>query len=261
MSQKLNQLVDLSRLRDSGSISEDEYTRLKNEVMASGTSEPTTEGSEEPTRFAVAWEQAKQIAVEYPRVVGTAAGVVIVLLMMFVYMTGDHGSGQEGPTPVAEPAPDPVTGLPEDSLGVEFSEMATLWNGLEQPPIVDGGIARSPETGPFDSFSHKFDESSVLAGAYDPADDAVYAVMVRTSLTDPDINNMYLHVCFMLHPFSPECIADFWEKGMDEASFADYLEEDHFSTWEFEGNEWRLEIEDGVQTLRVISPGSARVVS
>lgn len=259
MSQKLNQLVELARLRDAGSITEDEFERLKAEALSGGEAATPEAVSDESQSWV--WEKAKQVTADYPRLVGTAAGLAIVGSMVLIYITGDHGSTQVSVPSQTEAATNPETGLPGDSLGVEFTEVASLWNGLDQPPIIDGAIARSPETGAFDSFSHRFDGSSVLAGAYDPADDAVYALMVRASLTHPDVNNMYLHVCFMLHPYSPECISAFWDEGMDQALFEDYLEEDHFATWDFEGNEWRLEIVEGVQTLRVISPGSTRVVS
>jgi len=261
VSERLNQLVDLSKMRDAGTISEEEFDQLKADVLA--LSEPAVTDEEASVeRQPTLREKARQIALDYPRILGTGAGAAIVVIFALIYMSG---AGRAPDTGEVIPPPggndSEVVLLPEDSLGIHFLDLPRMWNDLEQPPLVDGGIARSPEIGPFDSFLHRFDSSSVLAGAYDPGDDVVYALMVRASLAHEDISNMYLHVCYLLHPFSQECIEAYWEEGLEGGEFADYLEEGHSSTWSFLGNEWRVEIVDGVQTLRVISPGAARVAS
>ena len=257
MSEKLNQLVDLSRLRDTGSISEEEFARLKEEVMGQDGPEAEVEEANEP-RGPTIRDRAIEFAREYPRVVGSAAGLFIVTAMVMIYLTGGSGAGAVE-TPRGQAQTLPGSPLPEDSLAISSSDIVSMWNGLEQSPAMEGGILRSPEPGPFDGFSHKFDEANLLAGAYDPKDDTVYALMTRTSLTHPDISNMYLHLCYMLHPFSEGCIDAYWEKGLNGKELGRFLEKDRTASWTFEGNEWRLEIVDGVQTLRVISPGSARV--
>jgi len=260
MSERLNQLVDLSKMRDSGTITEEEFAQLKAELMTSP--EPEEVDNEAPTEPSpTLWARAKQVAVDYPRVVGIAAGVAIVLMLALVYMSGTSGNPETNAVAPTTPDGPQAPSLPEDSLGIYFPDLPRLWNELDQSPWVEGGIARSLETGPFDSFLYRFDDSAVLAGAYDPADDAVYALMVRASLTHSDISNMYLHVCYLLHPFSQECIDAYWKEGLKGGELGDYLEEDHFSTWSFLGNEWRIEIVDGVQTLRVIGPGASRVAS
>ena len=260
MSERLNQLVDLSKMRDAGTISEEEFAQLKAEVLA--LAKPIVPEEEAPVeRPPTLRDKARQVAVDYPRIVGTGAGAAIVVIFVLIYMSGGGApeTDEVAPPPAAD-GPGAVL-LPEDSLGIHFLDLPRMWNDLDQAPLVEGGIARSPESGPFDSFLHRFDSSSVLAGAYDPGDDVVYALMVRASLAHEDISNMYLHVCYLLHPFSQECIDAYWDEGLRGGEFADYLEEDHFSTWSFLGNQWRVEIVDGVQTLRVISPGASRVAS
>lgn len=247
-------------MRDAGTISEEEFAQLKAEVLA--LSEPAVAEDEATAeRQSSLWDKAKQIGSDYPRIVGTGAGMAIVAIFVLIYMSGAGSAPETGEVLPTTPGGTDSALLPEDSLGIQFLDLPRLWNELDQPPLVDGGIARSPESGPFDSFLHRFDSSSVLAGAYDPADDVVYALMVRASLAHDDISNMYLHVCYVLHPFSQECIDAYWEQGLAGGEFTDYLEEDHFSTWSFLGNEWRVEIVDGVQTLRVISPGASRLAS
>lgn len=248
-------------MRDAGTISEEEFIALKAELMASPEPE-SVEDAAPLDQGPTPWERLRQIAVDYPRVVGIAAGAAIVMILVLIYVGGGDRSpaGAVGVVPTTPGGPQ-TPALPDDSLGIDFSDLPRLWNELDQPPRVEGGIARSLENGPFDSFLYRFDDSAVLAGAYDPEDDAVYALMVRASLAHSDISNMYLHVCYLLHPFSQDCIDAYWEEGLEGAELTDYLEEDHFSTWSFLGNEWRVEIVDGVQTLRVISPGASRVGS
>jgi len=250
-------------MRDAGTISEEEFDQLKAEVLAL-SEPPVSEEEASVEQQPTVWDKARQLALDYPRILGTAAGAAIVVVFALIYMSGVGGAPDtdDGVPPATASDDDPeAVILPEDSLGINFLDLPRMWNDLEQQPLVEGAIARSPESGPFDSFLHRFDSSSVLAGAYDPGDDVVYALMVRASLAHDDISNMYLHVCYLLHPFSQECIEAYWEEGLSGGEFADYLDEDHFSTWSFLGNEWRVEIVDGVQTLRVISPGAARMAS
>lgn len=260
VSERLNQLVDLSRMRDAGTISEEEFAELKAELLAAASEVDATDVETPADPEQTQWQQAKQIAADYPRVVGMGVGLAIVLIFVLIYVSRGEDAIPIGadPPPLGDTEGTP---LPTDSLGIDFSDLPDMWNGVDQPPLVEGGIARSLESGPFDSFLYRFDDSAVLAGAYDPGDDAIYALMVRASLDHGDISNMYLHVCYLLHPFSQECIDAYWKEGLKGKELADFMQEDHFSTWSFLGNEWRVEIVDGVQTLRVVSPGATRVAS
>lgn len=146
--------------------------------------------------------------------------------------------------------------IPTDSLGIKFDEVRELWNSLDRPPSITKPLRRFPENGQFDSFFHLFETSAVVAGAIDAQNDYIVALMVRSNLGDPDVGTMYLHLCQMIHPFSPTCIDNYFEIGLDGQALADFAREGREVSWTFEGNEWRVTIADNLQTIRVQAPGS-----
>lgn len=150
----------------------------------------------------------------------------------------------------------PAAPPPSDSLGIRFDEVRELWNSLDRPPSITQSLRRSPENGQFDSFRHSFDALADLTGAYDPENDYLVALMVRSNLAHPDVSNMYLHLCQMIHPFSPECIDNYFTNGLDGQTLEDLGKAGRDATWVYEGNEWRVTVADNLLTLRVLAPGS-----
>ncbi|MFZ0626569.1 MAG: hypothetical protein WAN34_08740 [Acidimicrobiia bacterium] len=145
---------------------------------------------------------------------------------------------------------------PADSLGVSFRDLTDRWNALDAPPMILTGVSITPESGPLDSFVHRFDNNALVAGAYNPDDGYVYALMVRANLGHPAISNMYTHLCYLLYPDTQECFNTYIEEshlfGKDLGDMADVTQD---SDWTFEGNEWHLNIDNNVETIRVIAPG------
>lgn len=141
---------------------------------------------------------------------------------------------------------------PEGSLGIRLSELADLWNALDQPPTIGRGFSRSLDRGPLDGFVLRFDDGASLAGAYDPSDDYVYALWTSTRLEHEAISTMYLHLCFLLHPYSQDCIDTYWADGMDGKSPADYHDAQHSAEWQLGDETWRLAILGNIQEIRVL---------
>ena len=141
---------------------------------------------------------------------------------------------------------------PDGSLGFRLGELGDMWNALEQPPRVNRGFSRSSEPGPLDGFVIRFDQGASLAGAYDPSDDFVYALSASSRLDHEAATTMYLHLCFLLHPYSQECIDAYWDEGLDGATAADFLGSRHKSEWQIGSQTWRLAIVGNVQEIKVL---------
>jgi hypothetical protein len=167
--------------------------------------------------------------------------------------------------PDSAPAPSPEHTLPPsevaemlapDSLGIKSTDLAAIWNEVDAPPRITGGLIRSPEIGKFDSFSYRFNETSLFAGAYDPTDDYVYALMASSWIGDDSASRLGLHLCHLVQPYSQECIDTFFEVGMDGKTLDAYADLEHQSEWELGEHQWRLTIADNVATIRVLAPGA-----
>ena len=159
----------------------------------------------------------------------------------------------------ANPAPINTTppADPGDSLGVRFETLRADWNSTELPPFIDSEIRPSPESGELDAFLHRFDNSAVLAGAYDPDNGYVYALLARAGVHHESVSNMYIHLCSLLHPGSQECLnAYIDENNMFGKTMLDFVDVSHDIRWVFEGNEWRTTVFDNIVTVRVQAPGS-----
>jgi hypothetical protein len=166
--------------------------------------------------------------------------------------------GNLRPEPVPLPA---VTALPTnpivpvepppDSLGIRFDEVRELWNSLDRPPTITQALRKFPEGGGLDSFYHLFDTSAVFAGAIDRETNYVAALMVRSNVADPATPNMYLHLCQIVHPFSADCIDNYFQIGLNGKSLEE-LDDGYHVSWTDGGFEWRVTIEDELQTIRVL---------
>jgi hypothetical protein len=117
----------------------------------------------------------------------------------------------------------------------------------------------SPEPGRLDSFLYRFQGNAVLAGAYDPADGSVHALMARASLHDEAANSLFIHLCHVVQPASQACLDAFVEVtgtfGMPHSELAGMQTE---LAWELDGQAWELQIADDVETIRV-QPSSPTV--
>lgn len=155
----------------------------------------------------------------------------------------------DGPTSQSQDATEEV---PEGSLGFQLSELRDLWNSLDEPPKIDRGFSRSSEPGSLDGFVIRFDQGASLAGAYDPTDDYVYALSASSRLDHESATTMYLHLCFVLHPYSQQCIDRYWEDGLDGDTPSDYLGTRHSAEWHIGSQTWRLAIVGNVQEIKVL---------
>jgi hypothetical protein len=177
------------------------------------------------------------------------------------------GFGIVGLFNIGRPAPVDTTNLsvtqnqgaieepPADSLGVRFEDLTERWNAMDAPPLILKGISITPESGPFDSFIHRFDNNALVAGAYDPDDGYVYALMVRANLGHPSVSNMYTHLCYLLYPGTQDCFDTFIEEsGLFGEDLGDMADVEQTSEWSFDGNEWQLAIDNNVETIRVLAP-------
>ncbi len=143
-------------------------------------------------------------------------------------------------------------GTPEGSLGFRLDELPDRWNALDEPPKINRGFSRSTDPGPLDGFVLRFDEGASLAGAYDPTDDHVYALWASSRLNHESATTMYLHLCFMLHPYSQDCIDAYWEEGLEGRRPEDYLGSRHTAEWTIGSQVWRLAIVGNVQEIKVL---------
>jgi len=182
---------------------------------------------------------------------GVAVGLSFSIIALF-----DSGGTTVDAAPTPSPSgPAQLAEIPVGSLGVRFEDLEEGWNALDDPPFILRGISTTPEGGPLDSFLYRFDGGAVLAGAYDPGDGFVYALMARAGLGHEAASSMYVHLCYLLYPGTQECFDAYVdESGVFGRTVEELSASDHRASWSFEGNEWRVEIADDVQTIRVLGP-------
>jgi hypothetical protein len=123
---------------------------------------------------------------------------------------------------------------------------------LPQSPGITGGFVYNTEPGQYDSFIYRFGDWGRLAGAYDPSNDAVYALLATGQFSNEATSQLYLHLCFILNPYSQECIDNYFEKGLDYDTLADFGDVSHQAEWQIDDQTWRLEVKGNVLTIRVL---------
>jgi hypothetical protein len=182
----------------------------------------------------------------------TIAGVVAVVVIVLASAIGedDHLATEQSANN-ASTSPDPPPAV-SGSLGINISEMTDLWNSLVEPPKITRGLVHNTEPGEYDSFIYRFGDWGRLAGAYDPSTDAVYALVATGQFSNEATAQLYLHLCFMLNPYSQECIDNYFEKGLAYGALADFSGVTHQAEWQMDDQTWRLEIEGNVLTIRVL---------
>ncbi|HEY6635205.1 MAG TPA: hypothetical protein VI141_06285, partial [Acidimicrobiia bacterium] len=201
---------------------------------------------------AVALVRVKDEGMRWMAWVGLGLGLLFSLFGLFA-----SGAEEAEPTPPAAAASDsePVAAAPAGSLGVEFADLKEGWNAVPDPPLIVTGITTSPEAGPLDSFLYRFDDAAVLAGAYNPADGYVYGLMAKVGIRHEALSSMFVHVCYLLYPGTQDCFDKFMEESGVYGKTPEELSEGQFSTsWTFKGNEWRVEVVDDIETIRVLGP-------
>lgn len=270
VSSRIEDLRDLARMLDDGKISQQEYELVKADLLAAPADEwllgleTTGPGTEQgPLDSETVNDDEKDekpparwlaLLIQIPMVYRAALiGAVLVLIAGVFIATGSDAAGTVSASPRTQ-ATTPATPPPGESLGFTLDQLGEGWNQVDHPPLVSGGITTSPEPGPLDSFLHRFNDSALLAGAYDPSNGHVSAVMVSASLHYEDVPNLYVHLCYLLHPGSQECLEVFVEEaGLFGKTAADLLGTEQTSAWAFEGHQWRFTIADDVETIRVKS--------
>jgi hypothetical protein len=180
------------------------------------------------------------------------AGAVFAVMVIVLETSGVGRTDYVERAAVSDSTARPQIEATVGSLGVTLSELAERWNALEQPPSITGGLVRESETGPYDSFRYRFDAAASLAGAFDPTDDSVHALLGSVGLGHDSAPHFYLHLCFMLHPYSQECIDAYLEDGLGGKPLSDYVGVEHRAEWVFGDQLWRLEIIGDVQNIRIL---------
>jgi len=266
VSSRIEDLRDLARMLDEGKISQREYDIVKADLLRAPAeewlAEPATsrpafpeeraegeylpDGEEnEPTGWLV---MIRDIPAAYR---AALVGVVLVWVVGGFIASRSDASGTVAAATGSRAATIPAL-TPEESIGITLDQLVDAWNGVEHPPTISGGITTSPEPGPLDSFLYLFNDSALLAGAHDPANGHVYALMIRAHLHYESVSNLYVHLCYLLHPGSQACLDTFIEEtGMFGRTTADLIGTEGSATWAFEGHDWQFDIAADVETIRV----------
>ena len=242
---------------DEGKISQGEYDIVKTEIIQAPAEEwepqadlaPPGVDEESPDEEpAAGWiGLVGQVPKTY-RV--AAAGALVVLVAGFFLGGRGDAAGSVTVDPASLAAP--VSSAAPDSLGFRLDQLAEGWNAVPDPPLITAGVMTTPEPGRLDSFLHRFDRFSLVAGAYDPSDGSVYALMAQSKTDDASVSSLYVHLCYLLYPGSQGCLDTFIEEtGTFGKSHADVADIDHRANWVFEGHKWQLDIRDDLETIRV----------
>jgi hypothetical protein len=184
---------------------------------------------------------------------GLAVGVLFS--MIGIVTSGSAGTVDAPPLPKTSSGPADPDEIPVGSLGIEFENLEEGWNALPDPPFILQGVSITPEAGVLDSFMYRFDSASLLAGAYNPDDGYIYALMTKTGVGHDARSNMYVHLCYLLYPGTQDCFDTYIaESGIYGRPAEEVVEEDHSSSWSFDGNAWRVDIAGDIETIRVLGP-------
>lgn len=184
--------------------------------------------------------------------VSAAAGVGLGVIVI-TGLTGGSSSPVANVAPVADTTPvanEPVAG----SLGMYVEDLPEMWNTVSEPPEIRDGFTRYAESGDYDSFLYRFGDWGRFAGAYDRGNDAVYALAASGQFHNGAVADLYLHLCYIVEPFSQECIDAYFEQGLEGGVLDDYIDGSHKATWQLGENTWSVDIDGNVLTLRVLAP-------
>jgi hypothetical protein len=248
---------------DEGKVTREEYDIVKAELLDAPAEEwedPEAASSEDDDAGpdTEATGARRGLLAGIPPIYRLAAvGAFLVLVTGALLAAGGDtaGSVRADRSSIRAAAP---TGPAADSLGVLLADVSTGWNEVGDPPAMNGGIMTSPEPGPLDSFLYQFESGAVLAGAYDPSDGSVHALMARASLHDEAAGNLFIHLCHLLQPGAQVCLDSYIEKtGTFGKTHDELIGTDSHQTWELGAQTWKLEIEADVETIRVDSSSAS----
>jgi hypothetical protein len=248
---------------DEGKITQEEYDIVKVELLEAPAGEwedpvPATIHEDDSGPDTEATGAGRGLLAGIPpiyRLAAVAAFLVLVTGALLAAGGDTAGSVRADRSSIRASAP---AGPADDSLGVLLVDVSTGWNEVGDPPTISGGIMTSPEPGPLDSFLYRFESGAVLAGAYDPFDGSVHALMARASLHDEAAGSLFIHLCHLLQPGAQVCLDSYIEKtGTFGKSHDDLIGTESNQTWELGAQTWELEIEADVETIRVDSPSAS----
>ncbi|MGD2060620.1 MAG: hypothetical protein PVF87_07135 [Acidimicrobiia bacterium] len=189
--------------------------------------------------------------------VTTAGALVVAAIMIVGVLSSLGGSTQTAPVVEATlPPQDPNPAIP-GSLGIYMDQVTELWNTVDAPPRITRGLTRHNEVGAYDTFIYRFGDWGSVAGAFDPDTEAVYALLLTGSFDEPATEQLYVHACFMVAPYSQECIESYHEQGLDENALADFADTTHEAEWGLGENTWRVEIGQNLLAIRIYAPDAA----
>jgi hypothetical protein len=256
VSSRLEDLRDLARMLDEGKISQGEYDIVKTEIIQAPADEwesqvglgPPVVGERHDEEPATGWWE---LVGQVPRTYRVAAvGALVVLVAGF--FLGGRGDAAGSVTVDRVSVASLSSSAAPGSLGFRLDGLADGWNAVPDPPLITGGVRTTPEPGQLDSFLHRFDRSSLVAGAFDPGDGSVYALMAQSETHDSSMSSLYVHLCYLLHPGSQGCLDTFIEQtGTFGKSHALVALGEQRANWVLEGNKWQVDIRDDVETIRV----------
>lgn len=186
--------------------------------------------------------------------IGAAAVAVIMAIGLVMSLGGSPEPVQAAPgtLPPQDPHP-PVAG----SLGIYMDQITDAWNEVAAPPRIVKGLTRHNETGEYDTFIYRFGAWGRVAGAYDPADEVLYALLVTGQMSAEDTDQLYIHLCHLAAPYSQECIDSYHAQGLEGGVLDDFADTHHEAEWMLDDQTWRLEIEQNVLTIRVFGEDAA----
>jgi hypothetical protein len=236
-------------------LTADEFQDMVRRSIGAGegiaTSEEVDHGGEGdvPSEEPIPEERA-QPTTSLPRIVAIAVTALVLILVV-------AGVSSMGRAPSAQPAA--IVTLPRDdpyppipgSLGIYVEQFTELWNFVETEPRITQGLTRYNEVGEYDTFLYRFGDWARVAGAFDPDTEALYALYVTGSFSGEATDQLYLHLCYLVAPYSPDCIEGYQQQGLGGVDLAAYDGVAHEAEWVLEDQTWRLEIEANVLTIRV----------
>lgn len=185
-----------------------------------------------------------------------AALVSLLVVVALLYSALDSPPTFDESATVTLPPVDPYPTL-EGSLNVYVDQVSDAWNEVDGPPRITKGLTRNNEVGEYDTFLYRFGTWGRLAGAYDPDNEALYALMAAGQFSGSGTQEMYIGLCFLTAPYSQECLEAYQTEGLGDGELSDFVDVEHNAEWMVGENRWTLETGGNVLTLRVFAPDAS----
>jgi hypothetical protein len=258
VSSRLEDLRDLASMLDEGKITQSEYDVVKAELLDAPAADwepeakPIPESEPEPERPG-GWGAFLEGIPPIYRIAAAGAGLVLLAGVILAASSDTAGSVEADASAIRAASP---VGPAPDSLGLTLTELPGRWNEVADPPTINAGILATLEPGRLDSFIYRFEGTAVLAGAYDPVDGSVHAIMARASIHDSAASTLFTHLCHVLQPGSPACLDAYLQvTGTFDKPHSELEGTESDLAWDLDDQAWQLEIRDDVETIRVRATG------